>query len=296
MHKIILLFLMTAVLLISGCSNNTNFSGQKIGTGKIIIPTYDITAPAAGKILGLISETNERITKGQPLFAIADEATDKQAELTATKLAKAKADLKSMEEPAQTKAPAGNLAAAQAQYSAAQQKASKMNSLLAQGAISRRQAQAAQAELAAAQSALIAASQHNILLKPTSPEAIASQKQLIEQLQKEQQAWQEKQQKNEAISPCTGTITEKLLNNNETAAANQKVLSITASDSCSIMLKADPSMAAKLQPQQTVMIHVGKNITFKGQIQKINGNDLTVISEEKPEDITDGTSAEVYLP
>ncbi len=296
MQKILLTLLLIAVFAICGCGSSNDPAGQKIGSGKINIPVYTIEAPASGTILGLISEQGERISKGQPLFAINDEDTDRQEENVTTRLAKAKADLKSMEEPAPAGASPGNLSAAQANYEAARQKADKMNNLLAQGAVSRRQAQAAQTELAAAQAALQAASQHNILLRPSSPEAINSQKQLIEQLQTEQKELREKQLQNEASSPCTGIITEKAAENNSTAQAGQKILTITATDTCTVTVNADTALAAKLQVQQPVTIHIDGYPPFPGYIQAAEKTTITVFSEAKPEDIPGGSTAEILLP
>lgn len=294
MQRIILTLLLIAALAICGCSSNKQPAGQKLGSGKIDIPTYTVEAPASGTILGLISEQGERISKGQPLFAINDETTDKQEETVTTKLAKAKADLKSMEEPAAGTSP-GDLSTAQANYEAARQKAGKMDKLLAQGAIPRRQAQAAKAELAAAQAALQSASQHNILLRPSSPEAISSQMQLIEQLQAEQKALRAKQLQNEAVSPCTGIITEKSAENNATAQAGQKILSITATDTCTITLTVDAALAKELQPQQPVTIHVNDYPPFPGYIQSVDKMTVTIFSAAKPEDISAGSTADILL-
>lgn len=294
MPKIILTILLAAIMLICGCSNN-NPAGKKIGGGKIDIPIYTIEAPATGKIRGMISEQGERISKGQPLFAIADEETDRQEELITTKLAKAKADLKSMEEPSSSGTNPGNIATAQQRYNLARQNAEKMNKLLAQGAIARRQAQAAQEELAAAQAALQAASQHNILLRPSSPEAINSQKQLISQLQAEQQMLRDKQLQNEAASPCTGIITEKTAENNFTAEAGQKIMTVTATDTCTITFSPDKALAAQLQPQQQVTINIKGFPPFPGFIQSVDKNAVTVFSDNKPEDIENGSYADIFI-
>lgn len=61
------------------------------GSGSVDIPAYKITAPAAGKILGLILESGERIGKGQPLFAIEQLELDAAVEDAATEAARADA-------------------------------------------------------------------------------------------------------------------------------------------------------------------------------------------------------------
>ena len=68
MKKLLLLF--CSLLLVAGCGKPAATLPTVIGSGSVDIPAYKITAPAAGKILGLILESGERIGKGQPLFAI----------------------------------------------------------------------------------------------------------------------------------------------------------------------------------------------------------------------------------
>lgn len=292
-NKFILLLICVTTLLMAGCgANDKNF----LGSGAAQVPMYNIEAPADGKILGLISEKGERITKGQPLFAIADEATDDMAAKLTANLAKAQAELKSMEEGTATPAPSGSVNAMQAQLAAAQQKADKMNRLLAMGAVSRRQADAANAELAAAQANLAAAQTNSILLRPASPEAIASQKELITQLQKELTQAKTRQQANEAISPCTGVIVEKLANIGSTAKKSQKILSLKALDTCTVTFKVSPAKAKELHTGQAVLLTAsGYKAPFNGQISEIKDDAITVTSTEKPEDMQAGVSVDVAL-
>lgn len=146
---------------LSGCSLQK--ADNSLGRGTISIPTYAVKAPTAGKLIGLISEKGERISKGQPLFAIGDAKLDKQVKALATQVAKAEADLKRMQQGTPTAAPVADTSLAQANVAAAQQKAAKMNSLLAQGAVSRNQAQAAQDELQRAIAQLQAASSVSVI-------------------------------------------------------------------------------------------------------------------------------------
>lgn len=132
---------------LSGCSLQK--ADNSLGSGTISIPTYAVKAPTAGKLIGLISEKGERISKGQPLFAIGDAKLDKQVKDLATQVAKAEADLKRMQQGTPTAAPVADTSLAQANVAAAQQKAAKMNSLLRQGAVSRNQAQAAKTSCSA---------------------------------------------------------------------------------------------------------------------------------------------------
>ena len=272
-------------------------SNKNLGSAEITIPTYTIKAPAAGKILGLISEKGERISKGQPLFAIEDTKLDKQVKDAAAQVAKAEADLKRMQQGTPTATVnAMDTSLAQANVAAAQQKAAKMNSLLAQGAVSRSQAQAAQEELARATAQLQAASQVIVSVKPASPEQIEAQKKLITQLKAQHQALLKKQQENEAQSPCTGIITELSGVNNTGAQKDQVILQIKATDSCTMTLNVSSTQAKELQKGAKVNIKAA-NIPapFVGQISAIDGTKVTITSDKKPEDLKDDAKVEITL-
>ena len=102
---------------LSGCSLQK--ADNSLGSGTISIPTYAVKAPTAGKLIGLISEKGERISKGQPLFAIGDAKLDKQVKDLATQVAKAEADLKRMQQGTPTAAPIADTSLAQANVAAA---------------------------------------------------------------------------------------------------------------------------------------------------------------------------------
>lgn len=188
----------------SGCSLQK--ADNSLGSGTISIPTYAVKAPTAGKLIGLISEKSERISKGQPLFAIGDAKLDKQVKDLATQVAKAEADLKRMQQGTPTAAPVADTSLAQANVAAAQQKAAKMNSLLAQGAVSRNQAQAAQDELQRAIAQLQAASSVSVSFKPASPAEIDAQQKLIVQLKAQQAAAKAQQEKMKATAPAPASL------------------------------------------------------------------------------------------
>ena len=183
-NKLLYLLFCTFVcaLLLGGCATQND---KSLGSAAISIPSYAIKAPSAGKIIGLISEKGERISKGQPLFAIENTKLDKQVKELKLQIAKSEADLKRMQQGTPTAVPAGNLALAQANVTAAQQKAAKMNDLLAQGAVSRNQAQAAQNELNQALAQLQAATSVSVSFHPATPAQIEAQQKLIEQLKKQ---------------------------------------------------------------------------------------------------------------
>ena len=277
---------------LSGCSLQK--ADNSLGRGTISIPTYAVKAPTAGKLIGLISEKGERISKGQPLFAIGDAKLDKQVKDLATQVAKAEADLKRMQQGTPTAAPVADTSLAQANVAAAQQKAAKMNSLLAQGAVSRNQAQAAQDELQRAIAQLQAASSVSVSFKPASPSEIDAQQKLIVQLKAQQAAAKAQQEKNEGNSPCI--ITDLQAANNATVQKDQVILHIKAVDSCSITLNVSAAQTKKLKAGMPVNIKAAETpAPFSGKISSIDGTKITVTSDQKPEDLKDGVKVEISL-
>ncbi|MDO4920391.1 MAG: HlyD family efflux transporter periplasmic adaptor subunit [Phascolarctobacterium sp.] len=289
--KLFLTLLLTALLL-SGCSN----SGQskKIGSAPLSIPSYEVKSPASGQIIGLITEKGERISKGQPLFAISDPQLDAQVKQLAEQTAKAAAELNRLEQSSVNAAPPGNLASAQAKLAEAQQKAAKMNSLLAQGAVSRQQAQAAQAELQQASASFQAASQAAVSSQPASPQAIAAQQKLLEQLKRQQAQATARQQANEASSPCTGIVTQLQAANNDSVRQGEAILELTAVESCQISFDVSAAEAKALTVGQKVTLKAA-GASFGGSISAINGSNVTVISDNKPADLPAGTATDIYL-
>lgn len=289
----IFLTLLLAALLISGCGNGGQ--SKKIGGGPLSIPSYEVKAPASGQIIGLITENGERISKGQPLFAIGDRQLDAQAKEAAAQTAKAIAEFKRLQQGSVNPPPPADISQAQADLAAAQQKAAKMNNLLAQGAISRRQAQAAQAELQQASANFQAASRAAVSSQPASPQAIAAQQKLVDELQRQQAQIQAKQQANEAASPCTGIVAKLLAVNNDVVQQGQPVLEITANESCEISFAAGADLVKTLSPGQKVMLKTAPAVAFSGSISKIDGATITVTSDSKPAELAEGATVDVYL-
>lgn len=206
-------------LYMSGCGQQP---APQTATKRQSTRSCEVKLPRAGKIIGLIAEPGERISQGQPLFALADEEIDRHCAQIATTLATEQTKLKLME----TGSPTANsdLSNLEAQAATARQKAAKMDMLLAQGGVSRRQAEAAHQELQQAERLLQAAKQQELNALPKSPEAIETQKQKLEELRKEQELWLAKQQQNEIICPATGIVREVLLQNGAEAQKDQIVL------------------------------------------------------------------------
>lgn len=288
MKKLLLLF--CALLLIAGCGKPAASLPTVIGSGNVEIPVYKITAPAAGKILGLILEPDERIGKGQPLFAVEQPELDAAVEDAATEAARAEAELSNLESGSgQQAVDAANysLQSAESSYQSASQNYQKMASLYAQNAIARIKVEQAQSALAAAEANLEAAKAHQArLTAKASPEAIEQQKQAVSQAQQHYQQLLQKQQANEAPSPCTGIVTEKLLGSGDTAALGQHILTIRATEQCQVRLKMQPQQAAALKPGQEVIAEAAVlKKSFPGIISAIDDGTVTITLENKLEEL-----------
>lgn len=295
MKKLLLLF--CSLLLVAGCGKPAATLPTVIGSGSVDIPAYKITAPAAGKILGLILESGERIGKGQPLFAIEQPELDAAVEDAATEAARADAELTNLESGSGEQAIAAadySLQSAESSYQAAEQNYQKMASLYAQNAIARIKVEQAQAALAAAEANLEAAKAHQTrLTAKASPEAIEQQKQAAQQ---HYQQLLQKQQANEAQSPCTGIVTEKLLSSGDTAAQGQHILTIRATEQCQVNLKMQPQQAAALKTGQEVIAEAAVlKKTFPGTITAIDNGTVTIMLENKLEELKAAMEVSISL-
>lgn len=225
MHQNIRLIIIVifTLLALAGCGKSTSSQVKKEQLQEFKPVTHTITAPKAGRVIGLIAEKGERISKGQPLFAIADEELNQQFSKATTELAKEEAKLKVMETGV-PESSSPNLPALQANVEAARQKAAKMNQLLAIGGISRIKAEQAQQEFQQAQQALSAAQQQSIATKPAGPEALAEQTKKIASLKETKNKLELKLQQNEVLCPATAIVKDVLVQNNTSVSTNKPIL------------------------------------------------------------------------
>lgn len=220
------LYIIVASLLacfcLAGCAKTATPTPATV-TKKAGGQTYTITAPKDGKAIGLILEKGERISKDQPLFAMQDDVLKAQMAKVTTEIAKEEARLKVMQTGVTTVAPL-DVSALTAAQNAAQQKANKFNNLLAQGAVSRKQAEQAQQELTAATQALQAASRQGLTTQPASKEAQAVQQQKLTALKAEQDKIRKQLQSTEVNSPATCIVKEVKIKNGATVKKDQVIM------------------------------------------------------------------------
>lgn len=293
MKKLTLIILAILILALTACKSST--TTPALGSGSVYFPVYQITAPADGKILGLILKKGDRIGQEQPLFAVDDQQLAAEIKEAATDAARTEAEIKAMQNGQSRADNTAAVAAAQQQYEQAAAQEAKMASLYKQGAIARRQYEAASAAKAAAQAALSTAQSAGQPVK-ASPEAIAEKQKLLEEQQQKYHALLQKQLALEEESPCTGIVTEKYLNAGDTAAAGQQVLAIRDLENCSAVIKISAQAAQNLKVGQSITARAGSiNKNFNGSIAKIEGTDVTVNIDNISLDLKEGMEISVTV-
>lgn len=279
--------------MLAACQNEN--AKPALGSGSVYFPVYEITAPAEGKILGLILQKGDRIGKEQPLFAVDDQQLAAEIKEAAADVGRAEAEIKTMQNGKDSGNNPAAIAAAQQQYEQASAQEAKMSALYKQGAVARRQYEAASAAKTAAQTALSAARGAGQTVK-ASPEAIAQKQEELKTLQTKYNVLLQKQLALEEESPCTGIVTEKYLNTGDTAAAGQKVLIIRELETCSAVIKTSAQAAQNLKVGLPITAHAGSiNKNFKGSIAKIDGNNITVSIDNTSLDLKDGMEVSVTV-
>lgn len=295
MKKLTLIILAILILALTACKSNSSSTTPALGSGSVYFPVYQITAPADGKILGLILEKGDRIGQEQPLFAVDDQQLAAEIKEAATDAARTEAEIKAMQNGQNRADNTAAVAAAQQQYEQAAAQEAKMASLYKQGAIARRQYEAASAAKAAAQAALSAAQSAGQPIK-ASPEAIAEKQKLLEEQQQKYHALLQKQLSLEEESPCTGIVTEKYLNAGDTATAGQQVLAIRDLENCSAVIKISAQAAQNLKVGQNITARAGSiNKNFNGSIAKVEGTDVTVNIDNTSLDLKEGMEISVTV-
>lgn len=290
--RIIACGLALMVLFCFGCARKPDTS---LGETKLAIPIYRITAPAKGKIIGLIIDKGEHIGRGQPLFAIASGDVDAKAKHAAEELAKAEAELKRLEIGSSTQVDPNELAKAREALSNTEAKVEKMNRLFAAGAVSKKQVNLATSELELARANYQALSDQSGR-KLASPEAIKKQKEIVQALKQASLKTMAEQSRYEAIAPNAGVVIEKSANSGDEVEKDQTVLELLAQDECELMIELSSNAARKLENKQTTLIFKDKSsdLVFSGKLEKLEGNNM-IVSVKLPTAIKQGSSVKIFV-
>lgn len=274
-NKLFVCILSVLSMLVAGCSKN---SDRTLCETKLIIPTYTISAPAKGKILGLILEKGEHIGKGQPLFAIASAIVDQNVKTTSEQVAKAEAKLKKLEIGSAIQIDESEIAAARNRVDRAINNVNKMNSLFAAGAVSKKQAQQAERELDSAKADLSALIEQTERQK-ASPEEIEKQKKALEEVKIRNVKALEKQAAFEAFAPSSCVVMEKFANNGDEVEKDQAVLNLLAQDECETKIKLNSKEIEKVNAGKKDLVFRAKerDMVFTGKVITVKDDTITVL-------------------
>jgi multidrug resistance efflux pump len=287
-------------LLLSGCNASKAKHVIKL-SGKIETPLTAITAPRAGKVLGLILEKGDRIRKGEPLFAIAKKGDDEGINKATTELARAEAQLKNAKSgasAAQMAAAQGAVESASISVTQAQQLYQKMSNLYKIGGIAKKKLDQSQENLAEAEANYSATQAHlRQLSTKASPESVAGLEEKVKNLKAAYDKEIQNQSANETKAPSTCTVTDVLLKNGEEAAEGQNVMNVRSLTDCSIKASAKglPSTAALKEGLKVQIKSKNSPRSFEGTISEVKDGIVTITSTTKPEDLQEGTDVDISI-
>lgn len=300
MKKLCTLLALLCLLLATAC-NQTQPKEKNIslqGTTEAVL--YTVKAPAEGEIRGLILDKGERIRKGQPLFGLGTQDKDPEVEKAATELAKAQARLNNASDEnseANRAAAAAAVQNAQGQVQAAEQNYAKLQRLFAIGGISKIKMQQAQQELDMARATLSAAQARFERVSHTyTPEEIAALKKQTEEARAAYDGAVLTVEGSEIVSPATGIVREIWLKNGDPATKDQPVMQILSSTDCVIKVSAKTADTRLKEGMEASVTAPGIRKPFPARIRSIEQNTLTLFSNQKPEELPDGTAVEISVP
>lgn len=292
-----MLLALFCLLLFTACSQTQRAEKNIKLQGETEAIFYTIKAPADGEIRGLILEKGERIRKGQPLFGLGTQDKDPEVEKAATELAKAQAKLNNASDEnneATRAAAAAAVQNAQNQVRSAEENYAKMQRLFSIGGISKNKMQQAQQELDIANASLSAArTRYEHVSHTYTPEELAELKQKTEEARAAYDGAILTVEGSEVVSPATGIVQEIWLKNGDPAKKEQPVMQIKSTTECFIRITAataDPRLKEGMEASVTAS---GSRKPFSARIRSIEQNTLTLSSNQKPEELTDGTAVEI---
>jgi len=292
LHAVVMFAALSLALTLAGCGTADNAS--RMLTGILETEELALTAPSEGRLMGLIVTPGERISKGQPLFALEDKEGDASVQKTAANLARAEAELKAAKSSGESQgiveAKAYD-ALATREFEAARAEYEKMKKLYAVGGISKVRCDEAEARWRFAQAEYEAAR-----AQTKRPADAGTIQQLEEKVKLARAAYDGAllaQGKREISAPCTAEIVETLLKNGDVVTQGQKILTIRPLTSCIIKAEGTENIPQKfLQEGQPAKLKSGGYV-FMGRVLKAEKGMLTLTSDAKPEELTDGSLVEI---
>ena len=247
-------------------------------TGTIEVTKTDITSKVGGYLIELKVREGDAVNKGN-IVAVIDRP-DLKAQLWRDEvaLAKAKAQLRDLEQGARSQElqeASANLAAAKSQAIKAQTDFNRYSTLFREGAISSQQLDASRSAHEVAANTLTAAqSRYSLLLAGNRPEAIAAQRLEVERSEAVLAASRTQVADLEVNSPLAGRVLSKNYERGEYVNAGAAIATIGDMNDCWVKIYVSTEQLGKIRLGQaaSVKIDAYPDKTFRGEIKEISQN------------------------
>lgn len=247
-------------------------------TGTIEVTKTDITPKVGGYLVELKVREGDSVTKGS-LVAVIDRP-DLKAQLLRDEaaLAKAKAQLRDLEQGARSQElqeAAANLAAAKSQAVKAQTDFNRYSTLFREGAISSQQLDASRSAHEVTANALTAAqSRYSLLLAGNRPETITAQRLEVERSEAVLAASRTQAADLEVSSPLTGRVLSKNYEKGEYVNAGTAIATIGDMNDCWVKIYVSTEQLGKIRLGQAARVRIDAypDKTFRGEIKEISQN------------------------
>ena len=247
-------------------------------TGTIEVTKTDITPKVGGYLVELKVREGDAVNKGS-LVAIIDRP-DLKAQLLRDEaaLAKAKAQLRDLEQGARSQElqeASANLAAAKSQAVKAQTDFHRYSTLFREGAISSQQLDASRSTHEVAANALTAAqSRYSLLLAGNRPETITAQRLEVERSEAVLAASRTQVADMEVSSPLSGRVLSKNYEKGEYVNAGAAIATIGDMNDCWVKIYVSTEQLGKIRLGQAARVKIDAypDKTFRGEIKEISQN------------------------
>ena len=279
--KLRIAVLAVVVSLIVGMAGYKLYGRSEKGitaTGTIEVTKTDITPKVGGYLIELKIREGDIVTTGQVVAKI--DRPDLKAQLLRDEaaLAKAKAQLRDLEQGARSQElqeAAANLAAAQSQAEKAKADYVRYSRLFRDGAISTQQLDNSRsAHEVAANSLLAARSRHSLLLAGNRPETLEAQRLEVERSKAVLDSSITQLADTTIVSPLAGRVLSKNYEKGEYVNAGAAIATVGDMRDCWVKIYVATEQLGKIRLGQTAKVKIDAypDKSFRGEIREISQN------------------------
>jgi len=277
--KIILLVIVAALAIgMAGFKLYGRTESGITATGTIEVTKTDITPKVGGYLVELKIREGDAIASGQVVARI--ERPDLNAQLLRDEaaLAKAKAQLRDLEQGARSQElqeAAANLAAARSQAVKARADFDRYSRLFREGAISTQQLDTSRSTHEVAANSLLAAqSRYSLLQSGSRPEAVEAQRLEVERSQAVRDSSRTQLADTSVASPLSGRVLSKNYEQGEYVNAGAAIATVGDMRDCWVKIYLSTGQLGQIRLGQAAKVKVDAypDKTFRGVIREISQN------------------------